>query len=474
MLNLGTGDLKMANWLTRLRKESIIRTNTLLLLLGAALLLLYRVGLSANALGDIKWFIQVALGQSAIYLVAAWIIFRARSSRSTLLLVIVFSVLFRLSVLFSPPFLSGDIYRYVWDGRVQSAGINPYRYIPAAPELAHLRDDAIYPKINRREYARTIYPPVAETLFFLTTRISESVTWMKLTMLCFELIAIWTIAHLLASFGMPQERLLVYAWHPVIVWEFAGSGHLDAVAIAFIALAFLARRRKANVAAGCALACATLIKLFPIVLLPAVYKRWGWKMPVAFSITIIVAYLPYLGVGLHGVLGFLPGYAQEEGLVGGGHFYALNVARKVFGANVPAVAFLVFALMLMSTVAVWALFRDAHRQNIMKSGMVQATATTALFAPRFSWYFAWLVPFLCFAPSLAVFYLTTTSFVLYFSWLNDSPDQLFRLNSFLYLPFLLMAAVEFSFRYLRLRFVPLTQAERTVPGREQAIDNPGG
>jgi len=86
---LGTGDLKMANWLTRLRKESIIRTNILLLLLGAALLLLYRVGLSANALGDIKWFIKVALCQSTIYLLAAWIIFRARSSRSTLLLVIV-------------------------------------------------------------------------------------------------------------------------------------------------------------------------------------------------------------------------------------------------------------------------------------------------------------------------------------------------------------------------------------------------
>jgi alpha-1,6-mannosyltransferase len=461
----------MANWLPRLRKDSIIRTNILLLLLGTALLLLYRVGLSVQVTRGIRSFITLALGQSAIYLLAAWVIFRARSSPSTLLLVIVFSVLFRLSVLFSPPYLSDDIYRYVWDGRVQSAGINPYRYVPAAPELARLRDDAIYPKINRREYARTIYPPVAETLFFLTTRISESVTWMKLTMLGFELIAIWTIAHLLASFGMPRERFLIYAWHPLIVWEFAASGHLDAVVIAFIALAILARRRNANVAAGCALGCATLIKLFPIVLLPAVYKRWGWKMPVAFAVTIIVAYLPYLGVGLHGVLGFLPGYAQEEGLIRGGQFYTLNVARMVFGADVPAIAFLVFALMLMSAVALWVLFGNAQRQNIMKSGMVLATATTALFAPRFSWYFAWLVPFLCFAPSLAVIYLTVISFVLYVSWLNGTPDEMFRLNSFLYPPFLLIAAVEFWFRYSRFRFVPLRQPKRTVPDRKQTIDN---
>jgi alpha-1,6-mannosyltransferase len=103
--------------------------------------------------------------------------------------------------------------------------------------------------------------------------------------------------------------------------------------------------------------------------------------------------------------------------------------------------------------------------------MVLATATTALFAPRFSWYFAWLVPFLCFAPSLAVIYLTVISFVLYVSWLNGTPDEMFRLNSFLYPPFLLIAAVEFWFRYSRFRFVPLRQPKRTVPDRKQTIDN---
>ena len=62
-------------------------------------------------------------------------------------------------VLFPPPFLSSDMYRYVWDGRVQVAGINPYRYVPADPALQSLRDDAIYPHINRADIARTIYPP---------------------------------------------------------------------------------------------------------------------------------------------------------------------------------------------------------------------------------------------------------------------------------------------------------------------------
>jgi len=156
----------------------------------------------------------VAFVQSAIYLVSAWIVMRSRSSNVTLLITVAFAIIFRLSILFAPSYLSDDIYRYVWDGRVQAAGINPYRYIPAAPELAQLRDDAIYPKINRKDWAHTIYPPVAQVVFLLTTRISESVTWMKATMLGFELVTIWAVAQLLALLGRPRQLLLIYAWHP--------------------------------------------------------------------------------------------------------------------------------------------------------------------------------------------------------------------------------------------------------------------
>src|ERR1044072_1458122 len=169
----------------------------ILLLLGCGLVVLYRAGVGASGVSGIRFFMKVAFVQSAIYLLAAWIVTRARPSNSTLLIVIAFAILFRVSILFAPPYLSDDIYRYVWDGRVQAAGINPYRYIPAAPELAHLRDETIYPKINRKDWAHTIYPPVAQVVFFLTTRISESVTWMKATMLLFDLVTFWAVASLL-------------------------------------------------------------------------------------------------------------------------------------------------------------------------------------------------------------------------------------------------------------------------------------
>ena len=418
-------------------------TNFLLIVLGGASLLVYRVSLQARSGDDVDWFIKVALGQSLIYLLAAWIVFRARSSRSTLVLVIVFAALFRLSLLFAPPYLSNDIYRYIWDGRVQATAVNPYRYIPADEALAPLRDENIYPQINRRDYAHTIYPPGAQIIYFLATRVSENVTWMKTVMVGFEALTIWALLQLLAAFNLPRQRVLIYAWHPLLVWEIAGSGHVEAAAIAFVVLALLARQRRWDAVAGAALAGATLIKLFPVILLPALYRRWGWKLPVVFGLTIIIAYLPYLSVGVKGVLGFLPGYAQEEGLQNGTQFYLLSLARRAFGeAKVPSVGYLIFAVLALSLIALWSFWKwQEHDRTYILRALVIATAFVVLLSPHYAWYFAWLVAFTCLLPRLPLFYLTTACFILYRLWHPEGPSQLLLLNSIIYLPFALLGLI---------------------------------
>ncbi|HEX8143004.1 MAG TPA: glycosyltransferase 87 family protein [Pyrinomonadaceae bacterium] len=419
-------------------------TNLLLLLIGIALRAMYERGLVARSAYDIFWFIRLALAQSALYLIAAWAVARSgRSSHSTLIVIVVFAALFRLSVLYTPPFLSDDIYRYVWDGRVQAAGINPYRYVPADEHLKPLRDDAIYPKINRREFARTIYPPLAQAIYFGTTRVSESVIWMKATMVGFEALTMLALLGLLASMGLPLQRILIYAWHPLVVWEFAGSGHVDAIAIAFVCIALLAHHRKRETAVGVALACAVLIKLIPLALFPALYKRWGWRMPAAFALTIAAAYLPYLSVGLKDVLGYLPGYTQEEGLNSGSRFFLLGLARRLFGeSNVPNAAYMIFAGLLLAALAAWALFKrsDSGKADVSSAFML-AAAFTLLLSPRYDWYFTWLIPFLCFFPSAPVFALTASGFVLYLFWFGESAGQSLIVNALLYAPFALLCAL---------------------------------
>jgi alpha-1,6-mannosyltransferase len=439
------------------------RSNLLLIIFGCASLVLYRLSLRAQTVNDIPWFFKLALVQGGLYLAAAWLALKTQPARSTLLLVITFAALFRLGILFSPPYLSDDIYRYVWDGRVQAAEINPYRYIPSDPALTQLRDDKIYPRIGQRDYAHTIYPPVAEAVYFLTTRISESVTWMKATMVLFEAIAIWAIAQLLISFGLPCQRILLYAWHPLIVWEFAGSGHVDAILIAFISLALLARRRDAEIATGLALASATLVKLFPFVLLPALYKRGGWKMPLVCAITIAVAYVPYLGVGPRGVLGFLPGYAAQRGMLSGEQFFILGAVRRILsGFHVPTVAFVAFAFLIVAALAVWMLRKQQHKdENYIAHSLVIASVLTVLLAPHFPWYFAWLVPFLCFIPSVPVFYLTLAAFLLYLTWIDGTDNQVFRIKALIFVPFFILAALAIWWRRRKYPGLEILSADYT-------------
>src|SRR5207248_2659529 len=105
------------------------------------------------------------------------------------------------------------------------------------------------------------------------------------------------VLRLLATAGLPSGRIVIYAWHPLPLWEFAGSGHIDAALIASIALALWSRRRFGGWATGLALAGATLVKLYPAVLLPALYRRREWSMPAAFAVALILAYLPFLSAG---------------------------------------------------------------------------------------------------------------------------------------------------------------------------------
>jgi len=422
--------------------------NIALIVLGAVSVFFYvnALQIEGQGAGAIPWFIRLTLIQGLLYIASALIAWKARGSNSTLFITIAFAALFRLSLLFAPPLLSDDIYRYIWDGRVQASGINPYRYIPADDRLQNLRDTEIYPRINRREYAPTIYPPGAEAIFFLTTRISQSVTWMKATMVGFEALTMWALMALLVSFGLPRQRVLIYAWHPLAIWEFAGSGHLDAIAIAFIMLALLAGRRDAKPAAGLFLAGATLVKLYPALLFPALYRRWDWKLPAAFIITTTLAYAPYLGVGAHQALGYLPGYMREEGITSGDRFFLLAAARRILNwQSMPEAIFLAFAAVLLLGLGVWFLRgREPDGRGLVIRGLVLCSAFTVLLSPRYSWYFTWLIPFLCFTPAISGYYLTTAAFILYGLWVNER--LVFDLNLALYVPFLILSVLDFWLR----------------------------
>ena len=355
---------------------------------------------------------MLALLQGAFYAAAVVLSWRGGLSRRALVSVLAVAALLRLAVLLAPPYLSDDVNRYVWDGRVEAAGINPYRYVPADPHLAALRDQTIFPNINRSDYAPTIYPPVAEYVFFVGTRLGQSLTAMRATMVAFELLGVLLLLWLLRDWRLPRERILIYVWHPLPLWEFAGSGHVDAAVVTLVALALWARRREVAWLTGSALAAAALVKFFPAVLFPALYRRWDWKMPLAAAATVIVAYLPFAGAG-SALLGFLPGYLKEEGLQSGAGFFVSNLLRNVPPLEHLAPSlYMALAAAALLALAVHSLFTAESRY--LGSALTLAVAAMVLVSPHYAWYFAWIVPLLCFTPRPSALYLTLACPLLYF------------------------------------------------------------
>jgi hypothetical protein len=390
---------------------------------------------------------------SVVYFAAVRLVLRHSWPRGTLWAVLGVATALRVLLLIPPPILSTDIYRYVWDGRVQAAGINPYRYIPADPALAPLRDAVIYPQINRADYARTIYPPVAEIVFAAVGRVSSSVTAMRLTMVAFEAVGIICLLRLLPLAGLPGERILIYAWNPLVLWSFASDGHVDAIAVGLLGLALLLRARQKNGWAGAALAGAVLAKLFPLAVVPA-FIRGGrfWPLVLVGLAVIGCGYALYIGAGWH-VLGFLPSYGQEEGidsgqgiwlLAGLGQLLPLPAAAPAVYAGGVALIFLCLAVAILRRRPI----ENDVRALCQDTGLLAATAMVAI-SPHYHWYFAWLALPAAIAPSRALLWLATAPILLIE---EPVPGDRFFWPSLIYVPAILLLLADLRpWRAIRLR-----------------------
>jgi hypothetical protein len=381
----------------------------------------------------------------AIYFAASALVLRRPPPRRAVWLILGVALAMRLIVLADPPFRSSDIFRYVWDGVVQLHGVNPYRYVPADPALATLRDAAIYPHINRAGYAHTIYPPMAQLIFRGAAAIAPSVLAMKAVMLGFDLLAIGIMLWLLALAGLDPARIVIYAWNPLVVWEYAGNGHVDAAAIGFIALALLARGRGRSALAGAALGAAVLVKFLPAALFPAFWRRWDWRMPATAAGLIVALYLVYIGAGWR-VLGFLPGYAGEEGLNSGAGIYWLDAIGRFVA--LPAYAgrlWMAGSALALAGLAFWLMFLrpppPAGRAGIVPVAAeicLLATAVMLAVTPHYPWYFGWLALASCLAPYPSVIWLSAAAFLQNHDPFGDYTVQM----SCLYVPFVILAVLD--------------------------------
>jgi len=316
------------------------------------------------------------------------------ASRAVVTLVLGVGLAARVVLLPAPPTLSTDAYRYVWDARVAAAGIDPYAHPPSAPEVAALRDDAIYPRLNHLEW-RTIYPPGAQALFrFVYALAPDSVVAMKTAIALGELVALLLLLAVLRRLELPLARAAVYAWNPLVLVEIWGTGHLDGLVLPAIVGATLAAVAGRPVIVAAALAAGTLLKLYPMMLLlllvaaavryDGARRRRAWAVALGvFGGIVVLGYAPLVRSGA-AALGSLPRYLREE------HFNP-GLVRTVVDS--PAVTLAV--VLLWIAWATWSRGTLGERARRLTGGI------TVLSPNVFPWYAVWLVPFLALAPSAA-------------------------------------------------------------------------
>jgi hypothetical protein len=212
---------------------------------------------------------------------------------------------------------------------------------------------------------------------------------------------------------------------------------------------------------GIALAAATLVKYYPVVTAPALYRRWDWRMPVAFVVTVALLYIPYLRAGA-GVLGFLPGYATEEGLRDGGGIWLLSLLKSLFGLPMESLwLFVPVAAAVMGALSLWLQFSRKDRGSGEVGGaLLLASSFTLLVSPHYPWYFTWLVPFLCLGLSPAHLWLTGSCALMYL-WPDPTGVATQSVKSIMYVPFLLLLLVQLRLKR-RMCFPEACDADRTA------------
>ncbi len=357
--------------------------------------------------GRIEPFFLIFAGAFVLYGIATWAVLRIVSfPRWTLPVIFGFAMVFSAVLLPMRPTLSDDMYRYVWDGRVQANGINPYRYPSDAEQLSFLRDDAIWASMNRKS-AVTIYPPGAELLFAALWRIvPDSIFLFKLFMVGCLLAGGWLLMRLLRVFAEHPERVLIFLWNPLVIFEVAHSAHVDTIYIPLMVGALLLRataptsrddgRYEAGI--GLLLGAAVLIKLYPAILFAPLWsvrdgngcRRGRLALPLAMGMMVALGYALYIAPGVD-TLGFLPSYSREFFNIG-----PLPMAL-IQWAQTQHIAFYVPVNTLMPLlVGAVSLYYLAVPARSAREAILRCMGPIGIYLlisqNLFSWYVLWMLP----------------------------------------------------------------------------------
>lgn len=340
--------------------------------------------------------VAMACGLYVLFLLAAWL---SRELKGGVLLfcLVVCGIGFRIALLPLEPSMSDDIYRYIWDGKMQAIGLNPYSLAPRAPFLEIWRDAYINPLINH-EYLRTLYPPVSQALFYVAYKIHPSgYIGIKILLLGAELTTLGLLAFWIRRRGWPMGRLLWYAWCPLPILELMLDGHLDGFGPPLLLATLLAAKARRPWATGVVYALGLMVKPLGLFVGPLLLWQFRWrgflKLAIASACTIVIVNAPYMEAAYLMVQQILH-YSQHWYF--NGPLFILLDQWVVSSVTRPVLALTVF---LFAWFVPFLRGLTFEQRFLLPLTMYMLTTPTL-----YPWYIVWIAPWLVLVPRTWLFW----------------------------------------------------------------------
>ena len=444
-----------------MRISSFMKRNKTLLTMGFALELALVVFLLVTQTSNWNWLPFLFFVPFGVYLAALRLVDGQNHVDSEkILLIIVFAIIFRLTLLFSGPVFSFDVYRYYWDGKIAANGVNPYLYPPDAPELSSLRD-ANWELINHK-YLKSGYPPLMELFLGLLYVSSHSVQAYKVSFFLLDIGTILAVLLIMRQLSIKDKYLMVYAWAPLPIIEISQTGHNDSLMVFLMIVSFLLLLRGRRNLSSLVMGLSVASKLFPILFVPVLFRRWGKTGTLIFFLVVAALYLPFADIGLKMYSGLL--YVVNTTFFNGSVFPGVVamltwtdlLANPGFAAQL--VVYCIYAIVLL-----WAfLLSFRHQVNsieLMKVCFLLGGTVLLLNRTFFPWYVVWILPFVVFYTSRSWLLLSGSIFLSYLKYdalppppyEGVDPATALVIDLMQYLPFYILLAYELLTKRIVLR-----------------------
>jgi hypothetical protein len=353
--------------------------------------------------GPALFFAPLAVAGVAYLLTIRELARTPKFTRRVVFICLGLSLLWRIPYFLTPVGTLDDLHRYVWDGRLQRLGYNPYKAIPADPALAYLHTPETR-ELNNPNLPSP-YPPGAQLFFRVVTALHESAFAFKVAFLACDLGIMLVLLTELRRTGEGEHWVLAYAWNPLLVTEVAGSSHIDIFGVLLLLVSAVALGRRWRAIAAVTFALAIAVKLLPIVLLPLYWKRVRVRDGALAALVLGLLYLPFLD---HGRIptGSLGTYIQSFRF----NDPVFAMLQRVAAPQVVAA----FAVLVGLGVATWL---SARFKTLSSHAFAWPMAASLLCAPVvYPWYLVWLLPFLRSTSTLPLIIWTVSILPAYYVW----------------------------------------------------------